>query len=451
MTRLFLAFLIFLTASTGFAQSVAPTSASSPGSSSGTSASGGSSSVGNNSSVEGLFQDPAPDKTAPSNQRINPNLYNGNTMTFFENVNASGYYVTGWDKYYQYPVGTPYNAIDFSFGSDVRVDPTIRAYAQFDIQYPSPIVNPNATSAYNPYLNLLPAQGNLSFSPVIIQQMFLDYTLYNQVFFRLGRQTEVWGQGRIFNPGNFVNDIADGVAVKMTTNLWGLNVTAIGIKNDGFYNVASSDSASASSVAAAAKLESSLGALNWGVSGFYQRSIGYKAEGYLKTSAIGSDLFLEGVVEQAPYQAGLPDDWIPSAVAGLYHEFGDGTTKWLKLEAEYFFSGRGTSESFSVTPTQFYGWNDQSVGLAMTSDALNFMGTSPSFSWLHALKDGSGQVILGVTNTTIPHVALSVVSVYIYGPDNGRYVLENPDTTEYRRLSFTFKATFNLSSQFTHS
>ncbi len=404
------------------------------------------SSSADSSLIDGLFANPPPDKVDKNpRQSVNPNLYTGQSMKFFENVKASGYYVGGWDNTYQDAVGTPYNSLDFTFGTDVRVDPTVRAYAALDVLYPQPINNPNQTNSFNPFINSLPSQGNLTFSTLTVKELFLDYTLYNQIFFRLGRQSLVWGQGRLFNPGNFVNDIADGVAAKAVTTVAGFNLTGVVIKNDSFYNVSAADTASTSSLADAGMMESSLGPINWGVSGFYQKMLGYKADLYLKSYFLDTDWFAEGVAEHASTDG----VWIPSAVAGAYHEFNWGNVNWLKIEAEYMFSGRGggSNESFNVTPTTFYGYNDQSLGVGLSSDALNFINLKPTFSWLTALKDGSGQMILALSNTTIPHLEISGAAVYIYGPDNGRYVLDNPDTTEHRVLSFTLKVTFTLDGE----
>lgn len=403
---------------------------------------GASAADGANKDIDDPFNTDGPiDTVADPTQKVNPDLLSSKSMKFFEKVKADAYSVTGWTKEYNQLVSTPYNALAFTFGTDVRVDKTVRAYAAFQVTYPNSSSSTNTTSTYNPYSNLVPSDGKLEFSSLLIQELFMDYTLFNQVFFRVGRQTQTWGQGRIFNPGNFVNDIADGVALKAATTVCGANFTGMVIKNDSYYN-SSGNATSIYSLAFMGMVESSIGGLNWGLSGFYQKTLGLKADCYLKSSLAGTDYFTEGVVEKASVDSG---DYIPSVVIGAYHEFGD-EKKWLKAEVEYLFSARGMTEAFNATPKVNYGWNDQSVGIVCSSDILSFLSTKPNLTWLTALKDQSGELIFGVTNTAIPHLELSAGVVYIYGSLDSRYVIDNPDSSEKRRLSFTLKASFSLDS-----
>ena len=88
-----------------------------------------------------LFTNPEPDSPADTTQKVPLDAYTGQSMKFFETLNVDGYWISGYKESGEL-VNSPYNALTFGFGSDVRLDSTARAYASFNISYPAP-----ATSA----------------------------------------------------------------------------------------------------------------------------------------------------------------------------------------------------------------------------------------------------------------------------------------------------------------
>jgi hypothetical protein len=355
-------------------------------------------------------------------------------------MEADGYAITG-ARADESLVTTPSDYLNFGFGSDVRLDRTTRAYASFYLNYPN--TTTATTNLYNPLVAQTQTQvtsgSQLTFSDLNIKELFLDYSLGDLVIFRIGRQSATWGQGRIFNPGNLVENVANGVAAKASFAAGPVAVTAFAIKNDSEYNVSdtSTEGLGVASVATAALAEYSADWYTVGLSGFYHIDVGEKASAYFKTSLWGTDLFVEGLAER-----GTEDQKAYTEVAGLYREFGD-QQKWLKLQVEYLFSGRGDDGSFATVVNHPFTLNDQTFGLGASTESLSDIQTKPSVLWLHALSDNSGQVSFGLVNSTLPHLDLSLAVNRVYGDPGSRYIVNNADSTG-RIWSLTFKASFHF-------
>lgn len=394
-------------------------------------------------SVDELFEDPAPDTVADPDSKLTQDSLTKENIRFFESVRAEGYFLTGWTREHPKPKHSPYNALNFSFGTDARLDKNIRAYASFFITYPS-FRDGTSDNITNPYQDLLPTDPTLSFSNVDVKEMFLDYTLGDLVFIRVGREALTWGQGRIFNPANFVGALAKGIGLKATTTFLGLDVSLVAMKNDGYFKLETDsivDKAGIDTLGWSAKAEGSWLFFTGGVSGFHHPNLGDKGEGYLKTSLAGFDLFGEALIERKLVDskpAGAP---IPTAVFGVYRELGPGSNPWLQAQVETMVSARGESSAARSIPEVARGWDSLSLGIGATSGLLNFLKTKPSVSWLHSFQDRSGQLIFGFSNTTFPHIDLTAGVVWVYGPEDGRYVTGNPDPLN-RRLILSFRAIF---------
>jgi hypothetical protein len=309
------------------------------------------------------------------------------------------------------------------------------------MQYPKPQSTPS--DLYNPYQPpvTISTPVDFDFNQIQVEELFLDYSLGDLAIIRLGRQSATWGQGRLFNPGNLVQGIAGGMAVKVSTALGPVAFTAVGIKNDGLYRVDTANTLVAlgiASVAAAGLADYSTDWFSSGVSGFYHVNVGGKGDAYFKTSFWGADLFVEGLGE-----AGIDGATSFSGVAGIYREFGD-KSKWLKLQLEGLLSGRGNDGTFSTVVHHGNDFTDWTLGVAATTDALSFLSTRPSVLWLHSFADNSGQAVLGFVNSALPHLDLTFGLARVYGGSDSRYVTNNPDSVQKRTLLFTVKATFNF-------
>jgi len=388
-------------------------------------------------STDSLFSNPEPDSKADTTQKVSIDPFNGRSMTFFESLTVDGYYISGY-KDDGTLVNTPVDALNFGFGTDVRLDRSARAYASFYISYPTQ--NTTTTDLYNPYqptINL--TNSTLSFSSILVKELFLDYSLGDSAIFRLGRQTATWGQGKIFNPGNLVDGIANGIAAKVSTALGPVNVTAVAIKNDSEYGITAGTTTASSlgSLGDAILAEYSGQLFSVGLSSFYNPNVGAKIDAYVKTSFLGTDLFVEALGEHGTHL-----EQTVTGVAGFYREFGE-DTKWLKLETEWLVSGRGSTGTFASVSSENLGFSDQSLGVAASSEYFNSLSLKPSVAWLQSLADGSGQVIVAFDSTALPHIDLTMALTRVYGASGTRYIANNPDS-EDRTWSITIKASFDF-------
>jgi hypothetical protein len=230
------------------------------------------------------------------------------------------------------------------------------------------------------------------------------------------------------------------MAAKVSTALGPVALTAVAIKNDSQYNVGTlnnKESLGITSVATAALAEYSADWFTVGLSGFYHIDVGEKVDSYIKSSFLGTDFFLEGLAER-----GTVDQQSFTGVAGVYREFGE-QQKWLKLQAEWLVSGRGTDGSFSKVVDHKAGFDDQTFGLGATTELLSDFQTKPSVLWLQTLSDNSGQVSFGLVNSTLPHLDLTLGVNRVYGDPGTRYIVNSPDSTG-RVWSLTFKASFHF-------
>lgn len=393
-------------------------------------------------SSEDLFANPEPDSSADVTQKVPLDTFSKQSIRFFESLEASGYFVTGYNAEGKL-INTPVNALTFGFGSDARLDRSTRGYASFELSYPKR--SDSTEFLYNPYEPPLTvaAPADLVFSSIEVKELFLDYSLGDLAIVRVGRQSATWGQGRLFNPADLMNGIGRGMAAKVSAAIGPVAVTGVAVKNDDFYYSDDSDlkpTPDNGKVAAFETLGTALQAdysspwFTLGAAGFLHEAIGSKASAYVKTSLWGADLFLEGLGEW-----GLSDEQSLTGLAGFYRDFGD-QGKWLKVQAEYLVSGRGNDGTFRVVNNEGLGWKDQTFGLAATSDLLKFVDLKPSVLWLHSVTDGSGQLVFGLISTALDHVSLTAAVARIYGTPDSRYITRNPDP-EGRSLFLTLKLT----------
>ncbi len=64
-------------------------------------------------------------------------------------------------------------------------------------------------------------EDTLTYAAPEVDELFVDYTFAETLFFRAGRYAMTWGRGRLFdNPANLVERVDDGAAVRATVPLW---------------------------------------------------------------------------------------------------------------------------------------------------------------------------------------------------------------------------------------
>ena len=284
----------------------------------------------------------------------------------------------------------PYYLAESVLKLDVRPASFLRFFGSLSVA--SPYSDPD-TSGYTA----------VDFSPPLVQELFLDYTLAELLYFRLGKQQIQWGQGRLFNPGNFMGLAGDGLSIKGFLPIGPNGLTLVALGEGVFGPSPPAYSNVYDLIALAGLFETSLSFLSFGVSAYYRNDPGLKTGAYLKTPIAGVDVALEGVLKWGPYVAGFDSAVV---LTSLFWE--GGRCKW-QLLLEYSFD------------TYVPNYQGHSLGLGTTVREWLPGGWKPSLRWVHSFADVSGQLLVGLDGPVAPNLRLAIGFPFRYGIADGYY------------------------------
>jgi len=284
---------------------------------------------------------------------------------------------------------TPFYLVEGGLKLDVRPASFLRIYGSFEVN--SPYVDPAH-----------PNDTVIGFSPALVDELFLDYTLAELLFFRLGKQEITWGQGRLFDPGNFLLQAIDGISIKGFLPLGPNGLTLVGL-GEGVLGDPPAYGELSELIAAAGLFETSFSRLTFGLSAYYRIAPGLRTGAYLKTPIAGVDVALEGVLEWGP------DPTVMDSAAVLASLFWEGGRHKWQLILEYLFD--------TSVPDNL----GHSMGLGVL--ARNWLpgGWRPGLRWVHSFADVSGQLLLGLEGPIAPYLRLAVAFPFRYGRSPGNY------------------------------
>ncbi len=244
--------------------------------------------------------------------------------------------------------------------------------------------------------------------------MFGDYNWLDKAYIRIGKYRVKWGQGRIFTPGDLVEESDDGVTVRATlpTVLDGLSVVS-------FYDetfIGTDNKLSGEDLAYGFLADKTLGNMNFSAGARYRQGEKLRTLNSFKTVLFSTDLLSDIVIH-------FDEDEKPlfEVLGGFFKEWTD-----FRLYGEYCFDG--SEENY----------DDHSMGLA--AGYKNIFSTSLDFGieWQHAFIDDSGSIITGVTWKPWKNVKASVGIPFIYGGNDSRYVDDNDSPVDSRAACVIF-------------
>ncbi len=348
-------------------------------------------------SVDDLFEDPNAGIVEQPGEGLDVDALTADKKPQFSgSASVGGGFVLGmtrWENPFAEPgvlAVTPFYVLEGALKLDYRPASFLRIYGSLEVD--SPYVDPAH-----------PEDTSIGFSPVLVDELFLDYTLAKSLFFRVGKQDITWGQGRLFNPGDFLLKAIDGISLKGFLPLGPNGLTLVGLGEGVLGPVAPAYDDLAELIAVAGLFETSLSRLVFGLSAYYRLEPGLRTGAYLKTPIGGVDVALEGVLEWGP-QPTAPDS--AAVLASLFWE--GGQRKW-QLILEYLFD------------TAVPDYLGHSVGLGILAKNWLPGGWKPGLRWVHSFADVSGQVLLGLEGPIAPYLRLVIAFPFRYGRSPGDY------------------------------
>ena len=359
--------------------------------------------------IDDLFNAPEEDILVENTQQDHLTQFEESEKVIFKgNFSAKAGGGFGWNKMPDPSnigsgLGPVYGAdstISISF--DARPDPTLRIYGRGSTE-------------------IDPEDSSESWTSPEIDEMYGDYNWLDKAYIRIGKYPVKWGQGRIFTPGNLVDETDDGVTVRATLPTVIDGVSALAFYDDSF--IGTDEKLSGEDLAYAFLADKTYANINFSMGGRFRQGEKLRTLNSIKTVLFGTDLFSDIVIH-------FDEDEKPlyEILGGFFKEWTD-----FRLYGEYLFD---CSEE---------NYDDHSMGLA--AGYKNIFSTSLDFGieWQHAFIDDSGSIITGVTWKPWKNVKASVGLPFIYGSDDSRYVDDNDSPVDSRAACVFF---LELSSSF---
>lgn len=249
-------------------------------------------------------------------------------------------------------------------------------------------------AVFDPFIS-----GNAQWTNFFIDTIYCEYIMADYVFWKLGKYEFTWGQGRIFNPGNFMSDSASLYTVQAAFPTWLSGVTAWMQFSDNQFSDPSVPLHA--STVYAIKAEVVLWDTYFGLSGRSKPSEGMDLLFSAKKSIAGIDIHGDCVVNLPSFTT-----FTGSFLAGFYKQWGD-----LHLYGEYELL------DFMV-PTHY-------SGLALGYNNIGGSSIDPVVKWMHCWSDGSGTLNAGIKWDIMNHVKVETGISLVYGTDTSVYVSAN--------------------------
>jgi len=365
-------------------------------------------------SLDSLFDSVNSDTiTTPSASTPKVNALDRPVFLYFGNLETQGAFASGVTSAEETtPVSSLYYYLHFQGGVDVQPIPQARLIGKFSTYLPqnidSSIIDNLRTGTTQANAVTTTTTAANTTQTLALDELFLDYTIADSAFFRIGKFDLTWGLGHLFNPGNLVSDTSDGINLKGFAAGGPFSLTGVVLGNPKFFS--DQTHPLAQELGYAGSLGYTQGPITSSVSVYKQKDVGTRLDGGLKTNLFGFDVYSEVLGYQNPAN----DRWYPGLLAGVYYQL---KTDWSwKLLAEYWVDG------------STYGTPQRSIGLGASSDPiikdidLRFSG-----KWYHSLTDGSGQVVTAIDVSPLPKMTIGLGIPWTYGPATGAYVTGNTD------------------------
>ena len=292
--------------------------------------------------------------------------------------------IPAWSK--DFDTGTSRSSLatkmDATLDFDARPDTDLRIYGRADVSY-------------------YQVNGSDSLS-ITLMELFSDFTVHDQLFFRVGKQTLTWGVGYFFSPADLLNvntinpfdaeaDREGAVAIKAnmpigTDNLYGY------IKLPG-------DAIDVSDLAFATKFEKVLGQTEFGFGAFYQD--GEDPSAMITVSSGFQDISLFG---EAVVKYGEDEVYFQGTVGNQYSWSSSESDLGFTFVGQYYYNGEPTAVNSDLDHAA------AAYASVSLTDSL-----SVGIFWLGYLSDYSGVLNPSLTWSPVDYIQMTFDVSLPYG------------------------------------
>ena len=306
-------------------------------------------------------------------------------------------------------------------------------------------------------------------------ELFSDFSLNDQVFFRFGKSTGKWGVGYFWSPADVINlepsNVLDATAQREGPINLRVHIPVLGTQNNFYlYAILDEDNVDFSTTALAAKAEFLLGNYELGTGIYYRNDTAERAMLTL-TGPVGNfDVFGEAMLSRGSAKSFVTDiaTTTPYTIttstkadhrSSLYFSASTGFMYSRPKDnftaiGQYYYNGEGYSEAdrkgliadantviaaLGATPTAaqyqqalaglIYGSGRHYAALSVTQDEFLTKETSISLLVLANLSDGSGFVRPSIAWQVVDNFKFSLSPTFIFGGADTEYsILAGGDT-----------------------
>lgn len=259
--------------------------------------------------------------------------------------------------------------------------------------------------------------SSLGMSTPAFNEIFIDYTVRDAVFFRAGKFGMGWGRARLFSsPGNLVSAVSSGAALRGSAAVGLGSVTGVIYTTPALIDAY--EQGDPRSFAGAAQLEQTAGIFTLEFAGHYQHEADPLTAATITMNIGNLTLAGEERYRLTYENAGVHDldAVIVESVANFFWE--NSSRRWT-FWGEY--NHNATRRDAEVGDDGVRRDGRHLVGLAMKAPSLGAGGWRPQLTWRHAVGDQSGQVIVGTSGTIAPSLKLSFGMPVFYGKPGSYY------------------------------
>ena len=325
---------------------------------------------------------------------------------------------------------------------DAHPDEILRLYGKVGVSYPfagqPQILEKNDFGVWNPSNSIgisgLPSNGVPNF---YVKELFTDFSLGDNVYFRFGKHTVKWGVGYFFSPADVINlgaiDPENPTADREGPVSLRTQITIPGTQNCIYIYGVLGDKNVVRDAALAAKYEFLVGNYEIGIGAWCK----WRRAPRLIATATGSikdiSLFAEGV-----FAWGLEEEWVEdrslSGKKPFFQATLGGSYTWnepkISLSMQYFFNGFGVPDIKESTLQELltkqlnYSYCGQHyVAMSLSKSSLfDNNDMSLSLFGLMSLTDLSGMASLSYSAKLFRNCSLSLGPSFTFGPEKSEYI-----------------------------